>query len=150
MARVKQTAHKSTGGKAPRLHLATMAARTDAAWKRVQDAAAKYQAHLRHQQCAEANVGQGQQQQPAQAGIKKPHHYHPGTVALQEIHRFQKSTDLLIRKAPFQRLVCEVMQGIGLIDISDKVRHLYPAKDLHIQSIALLPLQEASEALLIN
>ena len=38
-------------------------------------------------------------------GIKKPHRYRPGTVALREIRRYQKSTDLLIRKAPFQRLV---------------------------------------------
>jgi hypothetical protein len=30
----------------------------------------------------------------------------PGMVAIQEIRRYQKSTDLLIRKLPFQRLVC--------------------------------------------
>jgi histone H3/H4 len=29
----------------------------------------------------------------------------PGTVALREIRRYQKSTDLLIRKLPFQRSV---------------------------------------------
>ena len=38
-------------------------------------------------------------------GIKKPHRYRPGTVALREIRRYQKSTKLLIRKLPFQRLV---------------------------------------------
>ena len=38
-------------------------------------------------------------------GIKKPHRYRPGTVALREIRRYQKSTELLIRKLPFQRLV---------------------------------------------
>ena len=37
--------------------------------------------------------------------IKKPHRYHSGTVALREIRREQKSTDLLIRKKPFGRLV---------------------------------------------
>ncbi len=37
--------------------------------------------------------------------MKKPHHWHPGTVAVGEIHKFQKTTDILIRKAPFQRLV---------------------------------------------
>ncbi|EFO87010.1 hypothetical protein CRE_19357 [Caenorhabditis remanei] len=39
-----------------------------------------------------------------------PHRYRPGTVALREIRRYQKSTNLLIRKAPFQRLVREIIQ----------------------------------------
>ena len=37
-------------------------------------------------------------------GVKKPHRFRPGTVALKEIRRYQKSTELLIRKLPFQRL----------------------------------------------
>ena len=41
-------------------------------------------------------------------GVKKPHRWRPGTVALREIRRFQKSTDLLLRKLPFQRLVREI------------------------------------------
>merc|ERR1712226_1438429 len=41
---------------------------------------------------------------------KKPHRYRPGTVALREIRRYQKSTELLIRKLPFQRLVREIAQ----------------------------------------
>ena len=36
--------------------------------------------------------------------------YKPGTVALREIRRYQKSTELLIRKLPFQRLVREIAQ----------------------------------------
>merc|ERR1712098_313835 len=40
----------------------------------------------------------------------KPHRYRPGTVALREIRRYQKSTELLIRKLPFQRLVREIAQ----------------------------------------
>eukprot|EP00804_Cyclotella_cryptica_P005795 CCRYP_000110-RA/>CCRYP_000110-RA protein AED:0.25 eAED:0.25 QI:0/-1/0/1/-1/0/1/0/71 len=40
---------------------------------------------------------------PAAGGCKKPHRYLPGTVALREIRKYQKSTDLLIRKLPFQR-----------------------------------------------
>ena len=44
------------------------------------------------------------------AGVKKPHRYRPGTVALHEIHCYQKSTELLIRKLPFQRLVREITQ----------------------------------------
>merc|ERR1711881_568514 len=47
---------------------------------------------------------------PATSGVKKPHRYRPGTVALREIRKYQKSTDLLIRKAPFQRLVREIAQ----------------------------------------
>jgi histone H3 len=45
------------------------------------------------------------------AGVKKPHRFRPGTVALREIRRYQKSTELLIRKLPFQRLVREIAQG---------------------------------------
>ena len=77
MARTKQTARMSTGGKAPRKQLATKAARKSA---------------------------------PSTGGVKKPHRYRPGTVALREIRRYQKSTELLIRKLPFQRLVREIAQ----------------------------------------
>ena len=45
---------------------------------------------------------------PSEGGVKKPHRYRPGTVALREIRKYQKSTDLLIRKLPFQRLVREI------------------------------------------
>ena len=44
----------------------------------------------------------------AMGAIKKPHRFRPGTVALREIRKFQKSTELLIRKLPFQRLVREI------------------------------------------
>jgi histone H3 len=67
-------------------------------------------------------------------GVKKPCRYHLGTVALREIWKFQKSTDLLIRKLPFQRLVREICQD----------------KDLKFQSTAILASQEASEAYLVN
>ena len=73
-------------------------------------------------------------------GVKRPCHYRPGTVALHEIRRFQKSTDLLLRKLPFQRLVREICQNmIGL-----------NGKDVRFQSTAMLALQEASEAYLIS
>ena len=39
---------------------------------------------------------------------RKPYRYRPGTVALREIRRVQKTTDLLIRKIPFQRVVREI------------------------------------------
>lgn len=73
---------------------------------------------------------------PATGGIKKPHRYRPGTVALREIRRYQKSTDLLIRKLPFQRLVREIAQDF---------KH-----DLRFQSTAILALQEAAEAYLVG
>nr|XP_014332608.1 PREDICTED: uncharacterized protein LOC102284960 [Bos mutus] len=99
MARTKQTARKSTGGKAPRKQLATKAARKSA---------------------------------PATGGVKKPHRYRPGTVALREIRRYQKSTELLIRKLPFQRLVREIAQDFKT--------------GLRFQSSAVMALQEACEA----
>ena len=47
-------------------------------------------------------------QSPSCGGIKKPKKFRPGTVALREIRRFQKSTEMLIKKLPFQRLVREI------------------------------------------
>ncbi|CAK7339294.1 unnamed protein product [Dovyalis caffra] len=103
MARTKQTARKSTGGKAPRKQLATKAARKSA---------------------------------PATGGVKKPHRFRPGTVALREIRKYQKSTELLIRKLPFQRLVREIAQDFKT--------------DLRFQSSAVAALQEAAEAYLVG
>ena len=103
MARTKQTARKSTGGKAPRKQLATKAARKSA---------------------------------PATGGVKKPHRYRPGTVALREIRRFQKSAELLILKAPFQRLVREITLGYN--------------EKLRSQGSSILATQEATEACLVG
>ena len=49
-------------------------------------------------------------------GVMKPVRYRPGTVALREIRRYQKSTELLIRKLPFQRLVREIAQKFKILD----------------------------------
>ena len=103
MARTKQTARKSTGGKTPRKQLKMVAARKSA---------------------------------PARGGVKKPHRFRPGTVALREIRRYQKSTELLIRKLPFQRLVREIAQ-----------EH---KQDLRFQGSAILALQEACEAYMVS
>jgi hypothetical protein len=46
----------------------------------------------------------------------------PGTVALREIRRYQKSTELLIRKLPFQRLVREIAQDLG---VSSSAKHIW-------------------------
>uniref|UniRef100_A0A3Q2ZFA6 Core Histone H2A/H2B/H3 domain-containing protein n=1 Tax=Kryptolebias marmoratus TaxID=37003 RepID=A0A3Q2ZFA6_KRYMA len=69
---------------------------------------------------------------PATGGVKKPHRYRPGTVALRKICRNQKSTDLHIRKLPFQRLVWEIPQDFKT--------------GLHFQSSAVMALcSEAAE-----
>ncbi|KAK2962184.1 putative histone H3.2 [Blattamonas nauphoetae] len=70
------------------------------------------------------------------AGVKRPHRFRPGTVALREIRRYQKSTDLLIRKLPFQRLVREIAQEFKT--------------DLRFQSNAITALQEAAENYLVG
>ena len=66
----------------------------------------------------------------------KPHRYRAGTVALQDIHHFQKTSALLIRKLPFQRLVREIAQDFKT--------------DLRFQSVVILCLQEAAEAYLVR
>ncbi|KAI8548294.1 hypothetical protein RHMOL_Rhmol07G0262800 [Rhododendron molle] len=80
MARTKQTARKSGGMGLPRKHLAAKVAI-----------------------CVRKSV-------PAIGGVKNPHRLKNGTVALHEIRKYQKSTDLLIRKLPFQRLIREIAQ----------------------------------------
>ena len=49
---------------------------------------------------------------PPTGGVKKPKRHRPGTVALREIRRYQKSTELLIAKAPFLRLVREAARKL--------------------------------------
>lgn len=102
MARTKQSARKSTGGKAPRKTVAKSASRSAA--------------------------GHG--------NIKKPHRFRPGTVALREIRRYQKSTEFLIRKLPFQRLVREIT-----LDFKTDVR---------FQAAAMEALQECVESYLVG
>lgn len=99
MARTKQVASKSTGGKATKRILVTKAAMEG-------------------------------------GKVKKPRRYRPGTVALREIRRYQKSSDLLMRKLPFQRLVREVAQSFH--------------SDLRFQSSAIMAMQEAAEAYLVG
>jgi histone H3 len=115
MSRTKQSAPRSTGGKAPQCQLATKAAQKDstrAAWKAA-----------RH----------------TPGAMRKPHRYRPGTVALRKIRRYQKSTDLFIRKAPFQRLVRKIAETMTI-----------NGEDPRFQSTALLALHEASEVYLVN
>ena len=76
-------------------------------------------------------------------GVKRLHRFQPGTVALKEIRRYQKSTELLIRKLPFQLLAREIAGDAKVIlsPLCGKVR---------FQSLAIKALQEASEAYLVR
>ena len=111
MARTKQTARKSIGGKALPFSLLSAAHRRQQAAAAAQ-AAAQAAAPRRQLGAAPRRI------LGATGGVKKPHRYRPGTVALREIRRFQKTTELLIRKAPFQRLVREIAQKSRGIRIS--------------------------------
>ena len=65
-----------------------------------------------------------------------PKHVNPGIKALQEIKFYQRSTELLLRKLPFQQLVREIAR--------------YSKSDLRFQSAAIAALQEAAEAYLVG
>lgn len=106
MARTKQTARKSSGD-GPRMNLVTKAAKV--ARKKVA---------------------------PKCGGVKRPMRYRPGTKALREIRKYQKTTDLLIRRLPFQRLVREIAMDYKT--------------DIKFQSSALECLHEAAEAYLVR
>ena len=73
---------------------------------------------------------------PSMGGLKKPHRFRPGTVALREIKRYQKSTELLIKRLPFQRLVKEIAQNYK--------------SDLRFQASAVIALQEAAESYMVS
>ncbi|KAG5437345.1 hypothetical protein PCANB_000775 [Pneumocystis canis] len=72
----------------------------------------------------------------------KARRYRPGTVALKEIRQYQKSTDLLIRKLPFARVVRDIA--------TDYVASFSTDFGLRWQSTAILCLQEATEAFLVH
>jgi histone H3 len=149
MARTKQTARKSTGGKAPRKALATKAARKSApatgGVKKPHRFVPRQWATLMllwnsnflvmHSPCAQMDPFCSEYIH-SPCPIIPPNRYRPGTVALREIRRYQKSTELLLRKLPFQRLVREIAQDFK--------------SDLRFQSSAIMALQEASEAYLVG
>ena len=66
----------------------------------------------------------------------QPYRYRPGTVALREIRKYLKSTDLLIHKLPFQRLVSEILQGFNV--------------EFRVTPAMVMALQEAAEAYLVQ
>ncbi|KAJ3145773.1 centromeric DNA-binding histone H3-like protein cse4 [Geranomyces michiganensis] len=80
---------------------------------------------------------------PGGAPASRPHRYRPGTVALREIRRYQKSTELLIRKLPFARLVKEVSADLSTMEYAG-------GQPPRWQSTAIMALQEASEAFMVH
>ena len=124
MVKTKKTARKKTG-KTPRKGFSTKPVR-----KNLSPGQARKNA-LRANQAAQKNLGNVKT-----GGVKKPMRWRPGTVALREIRRYQKSTELLIRKLPFNRLVREIAQDFKT--------------DLRFQAQAIGALQEASEAYLVG
>jgi histone H3 len=69
-------------------------------------------------------------------GMKKSFRWRPGTVALREVRKLQKSTELLVAKAPFSRLVREIAET--------------HKAGLRFQSTAVAAIQEATEAFVIS
>ncbi|CAO1631416.1 unnamed protein product [Sympodiomycopsis kandeliae] len=82
----------------------------------------------------------------SRVGTGKKRRARPGMKALREIRQYQKSTDLLIAKLPFARVVREVAEEF--------VTNIYQPSDdqigLRWQSSAILALQEATEAYLVH
>lgn len=116
MARTKQTARKSTGQKSVPVRLVNKAG-----------------AHL-GVKTLKGGKRPAASKKPATAPVRK-HRYRPGTVALREIRKYQKSSDLLIRKLPFQRLVREISQSYK--------------SDLRYQQGAIDAIQAAAESFLV-
>lgn len=112
MARTKQIARKTSSGKAPRAVAASKAVRVPSMSHAIVSGRA------------------------AAAITRPPHRFRPGTVALREIRKYQKTTELVIQKMPFQRLVRELASDVS--------------PGLRFQSAAIEALQEASEAYLVS
>ena len=121
MARFKKVPVKHKASKLPRNNVATKSGRAT------------------HPKTSGKKVQVGSQPRPGSTagivyGVKRQHRWRPGTVALREIRRYQRSTELLIRKAPFCRLVKEIAQDF---------------KAVSFQATAVLALQEAAESHLV-
>ena len=125
MVKTKTTARKSTG-KRPQECLASNLPRKNLSKENARKNAVKAAAAAQKNLSGPLRMG----------GLKKPMRYRPGTVALREICRYQKSTELLIRKLPFNRLVREITQDFKT--------------DLRFQAQTIAALQEAAEAYLVG
>ena len=79
-------------------------------------------------------------------GIKKPHRYQPGMVASREIRRYQRSTENLIKRTPFQRLIREISQEYHICPDGPGT----PSVQIHFQLTAIAALQEAAENFIVG
>merc|ERR1712029_74744 len=98
---------------------------------------------LTHPSSALAQNNSAASKSPVKSKIKKTpenrkkRRFRPGTVALREIRIYQKSTNLLIPRLPFSRLVREIAMNMSV-------------RDIRFKSTALMALQEASEAYIVQ
>ena len=125
---------KITGGSKPALNPGQRSGSIKAHLAKLKKAPAKKEA---------AKAAKKSGMKAPKGGVKKRYRYRPGTVALKQIRQYQKSTELLIRKLPFQRLVREIASDTDVIrsPLCGKVR---------FKSAAIMALQEASEAYLVG
>ena len=79
-------------------------------------------------------------------GIKKPHGYRPRLVALREIRRYQKSTECLIKRSPFQKLIWEISQEYCICPQGPGTLSM----QVRFQSTAIAALQEAAENFIVG
>ena len=86
------------------------------------------------------------QNKPPTGGIKKAHRYQPGLVALREIRRYQKSTDCLIERTPFNKLIKEISQEHRVCPDCPGT----PSVQVRFQSTALAALQEAAKNFIVG
>ena len=121
MTRTKTTARKPTR-KQPRDSLASNLPQKTLSPEQARMNAAKAAA------AAQKNLGNPLRM----GGLKRPMRYRPGTVALREICRYQKTTELLIRKLPFNRLVREIAQGV-------KTDLRFQAAAIHARRVTIMP-----------
>jgi histone H3 len=132
MARMKQTSVKNTTyGSAPRKVLAGKKNTKNLSEQAAKGLNAEIDAMERStlvQLAANANK--------AVKKVIKSRRYRPGTKALRDIRRYQKSTETLIRKLPFQRLVRAIAQDFHT--------------DLRFQQKAIEALQQASEGYIVG
>jgi len=126
MARTKQTVRSGTsGGKVPRKTVVT---------KTPHKAPSK---QLRKLPKGKSLGTEGGGHDPIKESAKgRQFRFRPGTVALRDIRKYQKSTDLILRRLPFQRLVRECVQEWK--------------PDTRFQAAALLALQEAAETYIVK
>lgn len=166
MGRTKQTAGKSTGGKAPRNHLATKAARKSAATMAARKCAATKAAgkgvatKAAGKGAATKAVGAARKGAATKAAKKsaatkvarkkapnssgKRRRCRPGTKAEREIRKYQKTTNFLIPKKKHRKLAMEVFDEMKHLDKHEK--KMYEALQVIGEDSAIKNLREANLA----